>query len=88
MSRSLIFIFFCIFLLNSCVTTTTSMIGSIAVSTAKRESFKETISDTKISSVIKVRFLDKGFNELYKKIGVAFANKAALFYYLQIFLNI
>ena len=70
MYKKLILITLCMFTLNSCITASVGIATAIGVGASKRETFKGIISDAKISSVIKVRFIDKGFDELYKKIGV------------------
>jgi osmotically-inducible protein OsmY len=83
MYKKLISSLICISALISCVPAVTGLVGSVGVGTAKRHDLKQTISDTKISTVIKVRFLDKGFNDLYKKIGVqVMFNRVFLFGYV------
>jgi osmotically-inducible protein OsmY len=68
MYKKLFLIFLCVSTLNSCITAATSLVTAAAAGATKREDFKKTISDAKIGTVIRIRFMDKGFNALYKKI--------------------
>jgi osmotically-inducible protein OsmY len=69
MNRSLPLILLSLLMLNSCIVATAG-IAAMGVSGAKRSNLKETVSDIKISSVIKAKLIEQGFNDLYKKITI------------------
>ena len=56
-------------LLNSCMIGAAGL-AAMSVSGAKRSNLSETMSDLKISSVIKAKFIEEGFSDLYSKISI------------------